>query len=136
MKVAQDFTTSPRTAENVSPSNPRRMYDSYWYNGRQQNSSRGMASAIEVPLRDATPSVVPSLHFPHESNPPAFAGIATQSGESMVSEMVGFSKIKFSESGLWTFEQNPEQINENINGRRNYIEHPSFPTPCPLQFCN
>ena len=94
------------------PSNARHMYDSYRYNWQQQNASRGMASAIEVPLRDATPSVVPSLHFPHESNPPAFAGIATQSGESMVSEMVGFSKINFSESGLWTFEQNPEQIND------------------------
>ena len=93
------------------PFNPRHMYDSYRYHWQQQNASRGMASAIEVPLRDATPSVVP-LHFPHESSPPAFPDITTQSDESMVSEMVGFSKIKFSESGLWTFEQNPEQNND------------------------
>ena len=86
------------------PSNPRRMYDSYRYNWQQQNSSRGMASAIEVPLRDATTSVLPLR--------PAFPDITTQSDESMVSEMVGFSKIKFSESGLWTFEQNPEQNND------------------------
>ena len=97
------------------PANPRRMYDPYRYNWQQENSSRGMASAIEVPLRDATPSVVPSLHFPHNyygSSPPALPDITTQSDESIVSEMVGFSKIKFSESGLWTFEQNPEQNND------------------------
>ena len=50
------------------PSNPRRMYESYRYNWQQQNSSRVMASAIEVPLRDATPYVVPSLHFPHNND--------------------------------------------------------------------
>ena len=50
------------------PSNPRRMYDSYRYNWQQQNSSRGMASAIEVPLRHAIPSVVPSLHFLHNND--------------------------------------------------------------------
>merc|ERR1719201_2718594 len=66
--VANDFAASPRGAENMFPSNPRRMYDSYRYNCQQQNSSRGMASAVEVPLRDATPSAVPSLHFPHNND--------------------------------------------------------------------
>ena len=64
MKVVNNFVTSPRQAENMFPSNPRRMYDSCRYNWQQENSSRGMASAIEVPLRDATTSVR-SLHFPH-----------------------------------------------------------------------
>merc|ERR1719174_1359093 len=81
--VANNFATSPRRAENMFPANPRRMYDPYRYNWQQENSSRGMASPIEVPLRDATPSVVP-LHFPHESSPPALVDITTQSEESMV----------------------------------------------------
>ena len=70
------------------PSNPRRVYDSYRYDWQQQNSSRGMASAMEVPLRDAIPSVVHSLHFPHNyygSIPPALPDIASRSEESMVS---------------------------------------------------
>ena len=82
------------------PSNPRRVYDSYRYDWQQQNSSRGMASAIEVPLRDATPSVVPSLHFPHnnyESSPPALPDITTQSDERMVS----FSKMSWDIFAFW-----------------------------------
>ena len=76
------------------PSNPRRMYDSYRYNWQQQNS--GMASAIEVPLRDATPSVVP-LHFSHESSPPALPDVTTQSDESMVS----FFKMTWDIFAFW-----------------------------------
>ena len=95
-KVANNFATSPRRAENMLPSNSRRMYDPYRYNWQQENSSRGMASPIEVPLRDATPSVVP-LHFPHESSPPALVDITTQSEESMVS----FSKITWDIFAFW-----------------------------------
>merc|ERR1711908_204304 len=49
-------------AENLFPHNPRRMYDSY--NWQQQILSRGMASAIENPLRDAASSFVPLMYKP------------------------------------------------------------------------
>ena len=79
------------------------MYDSYQYNWLQQNFSRGMASAIEVPLRNPTPSIVPLMykpffrretahnqfmHFPDnndESNSPALQNNTTRSDNSMVS---------------------------------------------------
>ena len=94
---------------------PRRMYDSYQYNWQQQNLSRGMASDIEVPLRNPTPSIVPLMykpffrretahnqfmHFPDnndESNSPALLDNTTRSDNSMVS----FPRIALGIFAFW-----------------------------------
>ena len=106
-KVAGNFAASSREAENMFPPNPRRMNESYLYNLQQQNSSRGIASAIKVPVGDATPSIMPLMYKPFfsrktahnqlmhfldnndESNSPTLPDDITRTVESMVS----FSQI-------------------------------------------